>query len=80
MRGDKLKITGTLSYVKIEYDGKIIKVQGEMIVGGFIAYKNTMKTWEPPHQNELFNEDIKCKLISAVKDYCKDREFTVDFE
>ncbi len=41
-----MKITGTSSYVKIEYDGKIVKASGELIVGGFVALRNSMTAWE----------------------------------
>lgn len=80
MRGDKLNITGTSSYIKIEYNNKIVKAQGEMIVGGFIAYKNTMVSWEPPHQNEKFNQEIRDTIINKVINYCKGKEFKVIFE
>ncbi|WP_139815884.1 Imm74 family immunity protein [Serratia proteamaculans] len=43
-----MKITGTRSYIKIEIeiDGRTIKIPGEMIVGGFVAYKEGIKKWE----------------------------------
>lgn len=75
-----MKITGKSNYVKIEYNGKTVKADGEMVVEGFVAYKNTMKSWEPPHETDPFTEDDKAELITAVDDYCKDKEFRVFFE
>ena len=43
-----MKITGTMSYIKVEIDEKVVKIDGEMIVGGFVAFKNTIKKWESP--------------------------------
>lgn len=75
-----MKITGTSSYVKIEYDGKIVKASGEMIVGGFVAFKSSMKAWEEPHQSEEFSSEIRDKIIYDVIEYCKGKDFKVEFE
>ncbi|WP_113674463.1 Imm74 family immunity protein [Vallitalea guaymasensis] len=75
-----MKITGTSSYVKIKYNGKMVKVLGEMVIGGFVAFKNSMKAWEEPHQLEEFNDEIRNLIIDEVKEYCKDKEFKVEFE
>lgn len=75
-----MKITGTSSYVKIEYNGKTVKASGEMIVGGFVAFKNTMKAWEPPHESDEFNNDILEDIIQAVIEYCMNQDFKVKFE
>lgn len=37
-----MKITGTSSYIEVELDGKIVKIEGEILVGGFVAYKDTI--------------------------------------
>ncbi|MBM6616325.1 Imm74 family immunity protein [Bacillus suaedaesalsae] len=75
-----MKITGTSSYVKIEYDGKIVKASGEMIVGGFVVFKDSMKAGEEPHSTEEFNNEIRGKVIRDVIEYCKDKDFKVEFE
>ena len=46
-----MKITGTSSYIKVEIDNKMVKIKGEMIVGGFLAYSDSIKNWESPHDN-----------------------------
>jgi hypothetical protein len=30
-----MKITGTSSYVEVQIDDRVVKIQGEMLVGGF---------------------------------------------
>ncbi|MCT4687738.1 Imm74 family immunity protein [Vallitalea sp.] len=51
-----------------------------MVIGGFVAFKNSMKAWEEPHQLEEFNDEIPNLIIDEVKEYCKDKEFKVEFE
>lgn len=75
-----MKITGTMSYLEIEIDDKVIKVSGEMITGGFVAYKNSMKRWNSPHENELIDEEKKKKIIKEVEDYTKDSHMIITFE
>lgn len=74
-----MNVTGTSSYIKIEYEGKTVKAQGEMVVNGFVAYINTMKAWEPPASDELFNGDIRAEIISRALKYCEDKEFKIVF-
>ena len=58
-----MKITGTMSFIEVEIDNKIIKIDGEIIIGGFAASIKSMESWEPHHENELFNDlnyNINC--------------------
>ena len=59
LRGEKMKITGSMNYVKFDLEnGYIIKAEGEMLVGRkFVVYTDTMKTWEPPHENEKLSKE-----------------------
>lgn len=75
-----MNITGTSSYIKIEYQNKIIKVQGEMLVGGFVAYKNTMISWEPPHDKEMFHPEMRDEIIKEVLKFCETNDFKIEFE
>ena len=54
-----MKITGSNNYVKFDLEnGYVIKAEGEMLMGRkFVAYMNTMKTWEPPHENEKISKE-----------------------
>ena len=42
------KITGTNTYIDVELDGRTARIAGEMIVGGFVCYKSSMKNWLVP--------------------------------
>ncbi|CAI1495172.1 Uncharacterised protein [Serratia quinivorans] len=75
-----MKITGTSSYIKIEIEGRVIKIPGEMVVGGFIAYKDSMKQWEPPHDTEELTEDMKLYIIGKVIKKTKGTHMVIDFE
>ena len=50
-----MKITGSMNYVKFDLEnGYFVRAEGEMLVGKkFVAYRDTMKFWEPPHEHEL---------------------------
>ena len=61
-----MNITGTMSYIKVEIEGKTVKIEGEKVIGGFIAFKNTIKNWEPPYENEIIDEKLKQEIIQKV--------------
>lgn len=75
-----MKITGTMSYIKVEIDGKIVKIEGEKVIGGFIAFKNTIKNWEPPYENEIIDEKLKQEIIQKVCDKTKNSHLVITFE
>jgi len=75
-----MKITGTSTYINIEIEEKVVRASGEFIRGGFVAYSDSMKEWEPPHQNEEFDESVKLMIINTVTEYCKDKNFKVVFD
>ncbi|OCA85822.1 hypothetical protein A8F94_13195 [Bacillus sp. FJAT-27225] len=74
-----MKITGTSSYILIEVDNKVIKVQGEMLVNGFAAYADTIKNWEPPHENEVLDSETKQNIIVEAVEYTKNSQFKIEF-
>jgi hypothetical protein len=74
-----VKITGTNSYIILDYNGRKIKVEGEMIVGGFVAEKNTMKRYEPPFENELVTEEVKEKYIHEAIEKTKGSHMVIQF-
>ena len=75
-----MKITGTMSYIKIELEGKVVKIEGEMIVGGFIAFKNTIRNWEQPYDNEVIDDKMKQKIINKVINETKNSHLVITFE
>ncbi len=75
-----MKITGTMSYIKFEIEGKTVKIEGEKVIGGFIAFKNTIKNWEPPYENEIIDEKLKQEIIQKVSDKTKNSHLVITFE
>lgn len=61
-----MKVTGTNSYMRVEMDdGRIVKVEGELVVGGFAAYSDSIKTWEKPAGVPI-DEETKAYIIKKV--------------
>ncbi len=80
MRGSKeMKITGTSSYIEIEWGDRVVFVEGEMVVGGFVAYKSSMR-WKEPFENEELGATQKDKIIQAVIDKTKASYMIITFE
>ncbi len=75
-----MKIKGTSSYITVEIDNKAVKIQGEMLVNGFVAFADTMKHWEPPYQRIEIDENTKAKIIRDVIDETKNSNFVIRFE
>ena len=52
-----------------------------MLVGKkFVAYRDTMKFWEPPHEHEEFlEEQIEC-IIQEVQRNMNENTVQIDFE
>lgn len=62
-------IRGGMFDVTISYDnGYVIKVCGELFPKAtFIAYKRSIKKWEPPHDEEELTPNMISKLIADVE-------------
>lgn len=75
-----MKITGTTSYIKVEIDEKIVKIDGEMIIGGFVAFKNSIKNWEIPYEKEEIDEKEKQEIIERVTNHTKNSHMIIIFE
>ena len=56
------KITGTNTYIDVELDGRTARIAGEMIDGGFVWYKSSMKNWLVPENEPLTKGDKKEKI------------------
>ena len=61
-------ITGGWDYVTITYDnGFAVKVIGELRPGAtFIAYKKTIRKWEPPHEDIELTPQMADQMINDV--------------
>lgn len=61
-----MEITGTRSYMRVHMDdGRIVKVNGELVIGGFVAESNSIKTWEKPAGVPI-DEKTKSYIIKKV--------------
>ena len=66
-----MKITGNSSFIKFDFEnGYVLKAEGEMLVNRtFVVYKETMKFWEAPHDNEsLSQKQIEDIILEVQKD------------
>lgn len=54
-----MKITGAISYVKVE-------IEGELIIGGFVVYKDTIKNWKPLCESETVDSMLKQKRMDMI--------------
>lgn len=82
LRGEKMKITGSMNYVKFDLEnGYIIKAEGEMLAGRkFVVYTDTMKTWEPPHENEKLSKEQIEEIIREVQESMSENTVQIIFE
>ncbi len=76
-----MKVTGTSSEMEVEMDdGKVIKFEGELLVDGFLAYKDTGKQWEPPYNDIALTTDDLQRVIDAVLNDKVNPKFKIYFE
>jgi hypothetical protein len=78
--GSILKIKGTSSYITVEIDDKTVKIQGEMLAGGFLAYADTIKHWEAPYEDVIIDENTKAKIIKDVMDETGNSDYEIQFD
>ena len=77
-----MKITGSSYYIKFDLEnGYILKAEGERLIGKkFIVYKDSMKSWEPPHEDELVTEGQIVDIIKEVKLSSDENTIPIIFE
>ena len=77
-----MKITGSMNYVNFDLEnGYVVKAVGEMIVGyKFVAYRDTMKFWEPPHEHEELLEEQIESIIQEVQRNMNENTVQIVFE
>ena len=71
---------GTSSYIRVEFDGKVVKIGGELLANGFLAYKDTIKKWEPPHENEVISGEKIEQIVEHVLEESNKANFRIEFE
>ena len=77
-----MKITGSNSYVKFDLEnGYVLKGEGEMLISGkFVVYKSSIKSWEPPHEDERITEEQRLEIIEQVKKSVNENTVQIVFE
>lgn len=77
-----MKITGSMSYVKFDLEnGYVMKASGEMLVDRkFVVYRNTMTSWEEPHEKEEVLEEQIENIIEEVKKNMNENTVQLIFE
>ncbi len=73
-----MKITGTRSYIDIEYNGRTARFLGELCIDGFTAIADTMR-WLPPYENFPVTEQECISLMKAVNEELKYNQNKVFF-
>ncbi|MBC1418478.1 Imm74 family immunity protein [Listeria fleischmannii] len=77
-----MKITGSYSSIKFDLEnGYVLKADGEMLVGGqFVVYKNSMKRWESPHEEDIVSEQDIQQIITKVEKMSNENTIKLIFE
>ncbi len=77
-----MKIKGSNSYIKFDLEnGYVLKGEGEMLVGNkFVVYKDSMKMWDPPHQDEKVTVEQVINIIEQVKRNTNENTVQIIFE
>jgi hypothetical protein len=79
-------ISVTRAQIVFGFDGKIGVVEGEAYLRGhgtpdFIVYANTLQKWNPPHEAELLDDDMRRRTLDAlVAAMSSERKMTVEVE
>ncbi|RFS21166.1 hypothetical protein DVR12_17690 [Chitinophaga silvatica] len=61
-----MKITGTRSYILIEYDHRVLNIKGELALSAFYASLSAINCWEPPFEKVKVTEDEKIELVKRL--------------
>ncbi len=77
-----MKITGAMNYVKFDLEnGYVIKAEGEMLVGRkFVVYKDSIKSWEEPHEKEELSDQQVAEIIEEVERNTNENTVQIIFE
>lgn len=59
-------------YLKIQVANKVATIQGEMFFPGggklgFVLYRNSLKHWDLPHENQVLTEEEVQMVIDEIE-------------
>ena len=64
-------ISGRLDYMDVKFDdGKVVRIDGEMIYHGFIGFKDNIDEWMIP-KGKPISENERQEIIDAVLEEIK---------
>lgn len=73
-------IKGKMDYIDVYFDnGNIVRIEGELLYGGFHAESSTIRQWKVPAGKSIEYEE-KNEIIKAVIAKTKDSHMTIKFE
>lgn len=73
-----MKVTGTSSYIKIETDNKVYRINGERLIHGFLAYFNTLSYWDNDKEKLSIIEEQEVK--KKILDFNKKNKLKIEIE
>lgn len=73
------KITGTNTYIDVEIDERMIRIYGELVVGGFVCYEKSIREWMVPFE-EPVTEAEKQMIIQKVLEKSQGSNMKITFE
>ena len=74
-----IKITGTNTFIDVEIEGRIVRIQGEMGMGGFYCLKGSMQEWLVPAGEKISEEDKKM-IIQRVTEKTAGSHMVITFD
>jgi hypothetical protein len=75
-----MRITGTRSYILVEFDSRTVKIAGELTTTpAFYASPGSIKNWESPYEKVEITPDEKREIIERVLAH-DNPEFRIIFE
>lgn len=74
-----VQIKGTRTYIDVYIDGRIVRIQGELLVGKFAAFTGSIQEWTTPAGVKITEEE-KQDIINKVTEKTQGSHLVVIFE
>jgi hypothetical protein len=68
--------------VKYSEGDKTLLIGSEPLVGpaGLVLYPNLIKNWDPPHSEQLIDENRRAKIVDNIRRACAFRGFNIQVQ
>lgn len=71
--------------IRLKIGEKIVTIRGEALFPApgepdFICGRNAVKTWDPPHENEVIDEVTRQKIFDLAREELAKRKMTLEVE